>query len=87
MIHIDLLNPKSLDPILKSDKKSAASLNTTLDHKSSGSDSMPSPGGGTLSIIGVNVAILVVVVVIIMMLPSNVAGPLQKAFTRLFNMF
>ena len=87
MIHIDLLNPKSLDPILRSDTQPAASVNSTSDHKSSGSESMPSPGGGTLSIIGVNVAILVVVVVIIMMLPSNVAGPLQKAFTRLFNMF
>ena len=48
---------------------------------------MPSGGGGIPAIIGVNILILVVVITIIMMLPSDVAGPLQKAFTRLFNMF
>ena len=87
MIHIDLLNPQELDSIPKSVKESAATLKSTLEYKPNGSSSMASPGGGALSIIGVNVAILLVVVVIIMMLPSDVAGPLQKAFTRLFNMF
>ena len=87
MIHIDLLNPQAVDSIPKSVKESTATLKSTSEYKPNGSSSMPSPGGDALSIIGVNVAILVVVVVIIMMLPSDVAGPFQKAFTRLFNMF
>ena len=91
MIRIDLLNPRSDD--------TATALETpdrAQPQRKSGGLSLPNvsfslPGGAT-AIVGVNILILIVIITLVMYIPadnfiSEALRPVQKAFTRLFNMF
>lgn len=99
MIHIDLLNPQTIDTYTLTESASSvpapkrrSGLSFSMPSISSlipTSFSMPAQSQGWVGIVGINVAILLILIILISILPADVGGFIyktQKVFTRLYNL-